>query len=681
MATIDIIIKAADKASGNFDKVGSAAKRMEKQLMSAGTSMTRNLTLPIVGIGVAAVKAASDMDTALRNIQSVGKQTEGQIQSLSQTFRDMSISAEFGTETAAGLAEAYYDIQGAGFEGAEAMTVLEASTIAATAGATTTTAAMEGLTAVLNAYGLEAEDATNISDLMFRTVDRGVGSYEELTSSMSNVVGSSNAIGVGFDEVSAALATMSKQGQSFSEASVALNQVMIGFLKPTQSMAAHLKALGYESGLAAVQELGLAGALEAVAQISGGTAEDMAGLFGSVRGLRGALALTGSGAEMFAEDLAAMGDSAGAAQAAMEIQMQSFDNQLKLFKNNFTAVLIEIGNIILPVLNKIMTAITPMIQAFSGLDETTKTWIVTIAALVAAIGPFLIITAQIISAFMTIKTAIVAIKTAMAALNLVTLMNPWVAIIALVAAGILILVKNWDDFKLGVKSVWELMKGFFKFVLGGGIAGMLLRALGLDNVFMDGLRKGKEAIEDFFRRIPIAIDRLKQLPSKMKQLGRQLLIGFVNGMIEGLKNIDSALGGIGQKVIGGIKNMFDIFSPSRVMQGLGKQVSGGLAKGIDDGWNASGGLQPLANSVSNGLKQMGGNVSTTSSFGSAPSAGAVSRNTGLSPSFAGGGGNITIEIETITLPEGTLQEQAEKLMKIIAKELQKRGLSGRSLTQ
>jgi len=123
----------------------------------------------------------------------------------------------------------------AGFAGADAMQVLQASSVAATAGASNLTSTMEGVTAVLNSYGMESDEAMHVADVLFRVVDRGVGSMEELTGSLSNVVGTANAVGVPLEEVGAAIATMTKQGQDMSEATVALNQVFLAFLHKTIS--------------------------------------------------------------------------------------------------------------------------------------------------------------------------------------------------------------------------------------------------------------------------------------------------------------------------------------------------------------------------------------------------------------------------------------------------------------
>jgi len=54
--------------------------------------------------------------------------------------------------------------------------------------------------------------------------------------------------------------------------------------------------------------------------------------------LAAAFALTGSGAQMFAEDLARNGESAGATQAAFETQSKSFAFQMKTSKTRWARI-------------------------------------------------------------------------------------------------------------------------------------------------------------------------------------------------------------------------------------------------------------------------------------------------------------------------------------------------------
>jgi TP901 family phage tail tape measure protein len=360
-----------------------------KKMSNLGSDLTRNLSLPLAALGGIAAKSAIELDTEMRNIQSISKQTDAEIAALSDTFLDMSTDMRKTTDTAKNLAAGFYQIQSSGFAGAEAMEVLEKATKAGSAGLASTDVAATALAATLNAYGKGADQAGHISDLLFETVNRGVVTFGELSGSLSNIVGTAAQAGVSFETVSAAIATMSKQGQSGAESTVALNQLILGLIKPSEDLERAIQNLGYSSGQAMLNALGLGGTLQALSAAGYDSTEAMATLFPNVRALRAALALTGEGAQMFVGDLAAMENAAGATDAAFEQQTKSISAQLKNLKNEFTALGIELAQVAVPALMESVGWLKQQAKAFRDLDPEMQKNIVVWTGIAIAAGPAL----------------------------------------------------------------------------------------------------------------------------------------------------------------------------------------------------------------------------------------------------------------------------------------------------
>jgi hypothetical protein len=110
----------------------------------------------------------------------------------------------------------------------------------------------------------------------------------------------------------------------------------------------------------------------------------------------------------------------------------SFANQMRGMQAALQELAVVFGNEILPHVTALVQKITPLIAKFTGLDDSTKKIILTIAGVAAVIGPLLIITAKLINSVKAI-TAVVKL------MNLAFLANPLVLFIAaVVAAGFLI---------------------------------------------------------------------------------------------------------------------------------------------------------------------------------------------------------------------------------------------------
>ena len=208
-------------------------------------------------------------------------------------------------------------------------------TIAAKAGFTDTTTAVNGVTTVLNAYGKSAEEATAVTDQMLLAQNFGKTSFGEMAQSMGNVIPIAAQLNVSTQELFGSIAVLTKNGIRTSEAINGLKAAYSNILKPSAEAAKLAQSLGLEFNAAHLQSVGWVKFLDEVKRATGGDAQQMAQLFGSVEGLNSILVLTGKGAGDFDKVMDQMAQSAGMTREAYEKmltpseQMQIAMNQLK----------------------------------------------------------------------------------------------------------------------------------------------------------------------------------------------------------------------------------------------------------------------------------------------------------------------------------------------------------------
>ena len=117
---------------------------------------------------------------------------------------------------------------------------------------------------------------------------------------------------------------------------------------------------------------------------------------------------------------------------------------------------VSFGELINPVLAKLVDMLTKVVTWFTSLSESQKKTIIIIGLIVAAIGPFLIILGMLvngIAAVITIGTALGTLLTFLSANPIVLIIA---AIVALIAIGVL-LYKNWDKVKEVGRIVMEFL--------------------------------------------------------------------------------------------------------------------------------------------------------------------------------------------------------------------------------
>jgi TP901 family phage tail tape measure protein len=379
--------RATQEAETHFGRLGAGVTRAGDKMAQVGSTLNRGVTLPVLAIGAAGGKVAVDFDKSMRNVNSIAQLPEKQLQRLEKRVLGLAGSTAQAPRT---LAEGLYDLVSSGFDADESLSILDKSARAATAGLTTTEISTAAVAAVLNAYHLKAGQAGRTSDQLFETVNCGVISFEDLAQNVGDVLPFASSLDVGLGQVGASIATMTKQGISAPETMTRIKNVMVTLLKPGEDLSKALDKVGM-SGEELVRKKGFQGALEAIISTTDGSKESISKLFPNIRALGGVLALTGDNARSAQQDLAAFKDTTGATDKALSEQSKSVSFKWNKFKSELEATAVEAAPMFLEVGKEVVGELGDMVRWFDKLSPSTKSAIVQIGLLTAALGPLLTI--------------------------------------------------------------------------------------------------------------------------------------------------------------------------------------------------------------------------------------------------------------------------------------------------
>ena len=263
----------------------------------------------------AAAKANMELQYAMARINTIVK-TKSSALMQKWTADVMKLSSEYGIAKN-DITKALYEINSATIIGADAMKVLKASVAAARAGFTDTTRVAQLLSKVINAYGYSASDAGYLSDVLFRTVERGINTMEQLSQYMGRVVTVAANSGVSFEEVSAALATMTARGLQTNIAVTALNSAILKMSQGGQKLDPIFRKAGYASASAALQTVGLKDALKVLYEQTRGDIQALTKLGFNYRDIRAVSVLASDAFQAFGDNLKYVTESAGATDTAV----------------------------------------------------------------------------------------------------------------------------------------------------------------------------------------------------------------------------------------------------------------------------------------------------------------------------------------------------------------------------
>ena len=504
-----------------------------------------------------AVTKASEFETAMLNVNSIAKESPATFDAMKASVLDLSNRLPQSAET---LAQGLYDIASSGFAGEEGLQVLEAAAKAASAGLAQTSESAAGITAVLNAYGLSADEAGRISDVLFKTVDRGVITFPELADQIGKVTALAAPLGVSIEEVGAGIAVLTKNGIDAENATTQLNAIMQKFIKPSKEAQKVAASYGIELTSQALASKGLSGALSEMVEKTNGSKEALAAILGDARAIRGAFVLAKDGGAQFNEELALMQNAAGATDTALSYQEQGLAFQLGILTNNFNSMAIGIGEAVIPVLIDMLNAFTGQVLPTLGLVVETikanvapalKTFfdaIVAVIGVVINIAKFLyemrtviLIVAGAYAAFTAVvNVAAIAVRAyqiimALTNLTMKSFGGPIVVAIALIAAlvaAFVIAYNSSEDFRNIVNAIFDAIRPVLK-VLGDFalmVGTTIVRVLG---AAFDAVKALVEILWGDGKG-PLAI-ALEAIGGVFKGIGD--IIGFFIGLVQGAIDI------------------------------------------------------------------------------------------------------------------------------------------------
>lgn len=469
-------LEAAATASGSRVEA-SLAQRFAKagqKMTSVGRTMTRNVSLPIAAVGAASVKMALDFESSMTNIRALVGASDSQMKQYRETI--MAMAGEVGKGPKE-LADALYFITSSGFEGAEALDVLEVSAKASASGLGETQVVADAVTSAVNSYGEANLTAAQAADVLTASVREGKGEPEELAAAIGRVLPVAAEMGVEFEEVGGALASLTLGGLDAAEATTAFRGVLTSLLDPTDKAKETMAELGYTSEeLRSMLEDDFIGTLMTLRDATDGDTEAMGALFGNVRALVGQLSLTGANADKAAGIMDRLANSAGTVDEAFGEMQTDPAQQLRESWAELQVELIGVGNAIIPVLTDIVGAVADVAGAFGNLPDPVKTSIIALLGIAAVTGPILTVAGNIsklIGSVVTLRSQLQALQAAQVAGNfaaalggsasqaatgvgaLITKLGPFARGVGIATAATIALNDAWDYFQKFQEGGWE----------------------------------------------------------------------------------------------------------------------------------------------------------------------------------------------------------------------------------
>lgn len=472
---------------------GDKLKTVGDNISSAGEKMLP-ATAAVTGLGTAAVTTAANFESSMSQVQATMGITKDSMSTVNgQSVNTMNTLSELakkmGSETAfsaSECAEALNYLALAGYDTEQMCNTLPTVLNLAAAGGIDLASASDMVTDAMSALGMGVDEAETMVDQMAKTASSTNTSVAQLGEGILTIGATAKSVKGETAELNTALGILANNGIKGAEGGTHLRNIILSLQNPTDKAADTMEALGlkvYDSQGNMRSMNDILGDLNK--SMEGMTSEEKANIVSKIfnkTDLSSVNALLANTGDTWDDLQQSITNSGGAAQQMADTQLDNLQGQLTILKSALEGLAISFGELLMPAIKSIVTAVQGFVDKLNSMDEDTKKVIVTIALIVAAIGPVLIVIGKVISAVGTIMTivpkiagVINTVKTAFMALNTTMLANPIFLIIAAIAAlvaAFIYLWNNcdgfrqfwidlWENVKQVAITVWNAIKAFF----------------------------------------------------------------------------------------------------------------------------------------------------------------------------------------------------------------------------
>lgn len=527
----DLSVKTAEKLA----KIEKAGDKMK----SVGKKMTVGLTAPIMGIGAASIAAFKELDENLDSIATATGATGDQLESLQGSFKTVTgqIPADMqDISTGIGEVNTQFGFMDKQLEDTTERMLKFAEINGADVSQSTINAKKS-----IDLFRLSAEDIPMVLDSITKTSqDTGVG-VDQLFDAVNRGAPQLKAMGFEFSEATTLIGQMEKSGIDSASTLSYLGKASVAYAKDNKTM-----------------QDGLSGTIAAIQSAT--TEQEKINIASEVFGTKAAPKMV-EAIDSGALSMDGFADSAKNAKGAVDETFNTIQDpigQAKIAQNQFKVAMGELGEqvqiALLPAFEAATNAIQKVSTWFSGLTDNQKQTIITIAGVVAAIGPVLVVLGTLASSISSLIPVIAFIASPIGIV---------IAALAAFVAGIVIAYNKvgWfrdfinasfnviKDIVVGVfkvladttKSTFDFITGFIGGAMDGAVkiisdyVNAITRIFGgiidfVTGVFTGDWSRAWQGVVDIFGGIFEGIAAVAKAPINA-------MITLINGFLGGLNNI------------------------------------------------------------------------------------------------------------------------------------------------
>lgn len=380
--------EAEDTTKRISSEIGGHLQTAGKNLETVGSTLTKAVTVPIVGLGGLIVKTSSSFESAMSRVQAVSGASGGELQKLNKKAQEL---GETTAWSASEVADGMTEMAKAGWGASDIIDGMAGVLNAASASGEDLAQVSTIVADAITGFGLKAKDASRVADLLTESANAGTIDITDLGESFKYISPIAKTMGFSIEDVTTAISAMSMSGIKGSQAGTSLRTMLTRMVKPTDDV----KNAMDELGIKLTNQDGSFKSLNTImsemrGKFSGMTDEQKtyyATVLAGQEGMSGLLSILGLTQEEYDKISESMKNCSGVAEDTAKTMLDNFGGQLTILKSSLEGVAIQFGEVLLPYFKNFVAWVQKVVLKLQSMTKEQKEQIVRWALFVGAVGP------------------------------------------------------------------------------------------------------------------------------------------------------------------------------------------------------------------------------------------------------------------------------------------------------
>lgn len=402
--------EAEDTTKRISSTIGGHLQSAGKNLETVGSTLTKTVTAPIIGLGGLVIKTSSTFESAMSRVQAVSGASGGELQKLNKKAQELGATTAW---SASEVADGMTEMAKAGWSANDIIDGMAGVLNSASASGEDLAQVSTIVADAITGFGLKAKDASRVADLLTQSANAGTIDITDLGESFKYISPIAKTMGFSIEDVTTAISAMSMSGIKGSQAGTALRTMFARMVKPTDDV----KSAMDELGIKLTNSDGSFKSLNTIVSemrgsFSGMTDEQKtyyATVLAGQEGMSGLLSLLSLSQGEYDKLADSMNNCKGVAEDTAKTMLNNFGGQLTILKSSLEGVAIQFGEVLLPYFKNFVDWVQKVVMRLQSMTKEQKEQIVKWGMFASAIGPTLLVFGKLTSTIGKLMSAFGAV--------------------------------------------------------------------------------------------------------------------------------------------------------------------------------------------------------------------------------------------------------------------------------